>query len=238
MFDCVWLFIGAFLAAAISGAAGFGGALLLLPLLTRTVGAELAVPLLTFAQLIGNLSRVVLGFRQIHWRPVALFLATALPAAVLGAFSFVSIPKTFAVRFIGIAILGFVILRIVGKLRFESGTRTLCIGGLVTGFISGLVGSAGPLGAAVFLSLGLPPIAYIASEATTALILHAVKLMIYQQQLALSADSLQLAFLLGIGMILGTWASKRVIERLPVERFQQFVTVLLGIIAAQMVIFG
>jgi hypothetical protein len=238
MIDYVWLFIGAFLAAAISGAAGFGGALLLLPLLTRTVGAELAVPLLTFAQLIGNLSRVGLGFRQIHWRPVILFLATALPAAVLGAFSFVAIPKTVAVRFIGIAILGFVILRIVGKLRFESGTRTLLVGGLVTGFISGLVGSAGALGAAVFLSLGLLPVAYIASEATTALTLHAVKLVIYQQQLELPAQSWQLAFLLGIAMILGTWVSKRVIERLNADLFQQFVTVLLGIIAAQMVIFG
>jgi hypothetical protein len=234
MIDYVWLFIGAFLAAAISGAAGFGGALLLLPLLTRTVGAEL----LTFAQLIGNLSRVGLGFRQIHWRPVILFLATALPAAVLGAFSFVAIPKTVAVRFIGIAILGFVILRIVGKLRFESGTRTLLVGGLVTGFISGLVGSAGALGAAVFLSLGLLPVAYIASEATTALTLHAVKLVIYQQQLELPAQSWQLAFLLGIAMILGTWVSKRVIERLNADLFQQFVTVLLGIIAAQMVIFG
>lgn len=141
-------------------------------------------------------------------------------------------------RFIGIAILGFVILRIAGKLRFESGRQTLCAGGLVAGFISGLVGSVGPLGAAVFLSLGLPPIACIASEATTALALHAAKLMIYQQQLTLSAATWQLAFLLAIGMILGTWASKRVIERLPVERFQQFVTVLLGIIAAQMVIFG
>ena len=47
MFDYFLLFIGAFVASAISGAAGFGGALLLLPLLTRTVGAELAVPLPT-----------------------------------------------------------------------------------------------------------------------------------------------------------------------------------------------
>ncbi|MGZ5056242.1 MAG: TSUP family transporter [Methylobacter sp.] len=238
IFEYVWLFLGAFLAAAISGAAGFGGALLLLPLLARTVGAELAVPLLTFAQLVGNLSRVVLGFRQIHWRPVALFLGMALPAAILGAFSFVFIPKALAIRFIGIAILGFVILRITGKLRFVSDIKTLVFGGLLTGFISGLVGSAGPLGAAVFLSLGLPPVAYIASEAVTALALHATKLMVYQQQLQLSEESWQLAFLLGIGMMLGTWASKRVIERLAVERFQQFVTVLLAIIAAQMVVFG
>jgi hypothetical protein len=238
MFDYGLLFIGAFLAAAISGAAGFGGALLLLPLLTQTVGVELAVPLLTFAQLIGNLSRVTLGFKQIHWRSVALFLSTALPATVLGAFSFVSMPKTVAVRFIGIAILGFVILRIMGKLRFVAGTKILWIGGLATGFISGLVGSAGALGAAIFLSLGLPPIAYIASEAFTALTLHATKLVIYQQQLELSVQSWQLAFLLGMGMILGTWASKRVIEKLNAELFQQFVTVLLVIISIQMVIFG
>ncbi|MDP3876138.1 MAG: hypothetical protein Q8Q50_04075 [Methylobacter sp.] len=54
----------------------------------------------------------------------------------------------------------------------------------------------------------------------------------------LPAQSWQLAFLLGIAMILGTWSFKRVIDRLPVARFQQFVAVLLGIVAAQMVIFG
>ncbi len=238
MLQYAWLFIGAYLAAAISGAAGFGGALLLLPLLTRTVGPELAVPLLTFAQLIGNLSRVALGFRQIRWRPVALFLGTALPAAALGALSFVSIPKTMAVRIIGIAILGFVILKVSGKLRFVPGNRTLLLGGFATGFVSGLVGSAGPIGAAVFLSLGLPPVAYIASEATTALTMHAAKLAIYQRLLDLPAQSWELAALLGAAMILGTWTSKRIIERLTVERFQQFVTILLGIIAIQMVACG
>ena len=102
----------------ISGAAGFGGALLLLPLLTHTVGAELAVPLLTLAQLVGNASRMAFGFRQIHWRPVGLFLAAALPAAVIGAPSFVTIPKPVVVRLIGVAILGFVVLRLSGRLRF------------------------------------------------------------------------------------------------------------------------
>lgn len=41
------------MAAAVSGVAGFGGALLLLPLLTHTVGARAAVPLLTVAQRVG-----------------------------------------------------------------------------------------------------------------------------------------------------------------------------------------
>lgn len=60
------LFIGSFFAAGISGAAGFGGALLLLPLLSKTIGTTLAVPVLTIAQLIGNLSRAFFGYKEIH----------------------------------------------------------------------------------------------------------------------------------------------------------------------------
>ena len=61
-----WLFllIASWLAATISGAAGFGGALLLLPVLTYTVGAKAAVPIL--AQLLGNVSRAGLGWREIR----------------------------------------------------------------------------------------------------------------------------------------------------------------------------
>lgn len=45
----IMLFAGGVLAASISGAAGFGGALLLLPLLTKTLGTTLAIPVLTIA---------------------------------------------------------------------------------------------------------------------------------------------------------------------------------------------
>lgn len=50
------LLVGSFLAALVSGAAGFGGSLLLLPVATACVGAEMAVPVLTIAQLIGNIA--------------------------------------------------------------------------------------------------------------------------------------------------------------------------------------
>ncbi len=45
------LILSSFTAALISGASGLGGALLLLPVLTLYAGAELAVPVLTIAQL-------------------------------------------------------------------------------------------------------------------------------------------------------------------------------------------
>ena len=43
---------------------------------------------------------------------------------------------------------------------------------------------------------------------------------------------------LGAAMVAGTWASRRLVERLAPARFQLFVAVLLAVVAAQMVIFG
>lgn len=232
------LFAGALIAAAISGSVGFGGALLLLPLLAGQLGTTLAVPLLTVVQLIGNLSRVFFGFRQIHWRPVVWFLAAALPASVLGALLFVSIPASWATRSIGLLLLVFVALRLAGRPHFKSGRGILLAGGAATGLLSGLAGSAGPLGAAVFLSLGLPPVSYVASEATTALVMHGAKTLVYLGQMNLPASLLPLAVFLGMAMVLGTWISKRWIERLPAERFRFFVTLVLVAMAVRMIWHG
>lgn len=230
--------VGGFVAAAISGAAGFGGALLLLPLLTHTVGAREAVPLLTVGSLVGNLARVALGFTEIRWRSVGLFLLAAVPAATLGALSFVSMPKSLVVRLIGAALLLFVGLRASGRFRFAGGRGLLLVGGGVAGLLSGLVGSAGPLGAAVFLSLKLPPVAYVASEASTAVAMHTVKAVIYQRALHLEHDFWLLAVLLSAAMVAGTWAGKRIIEGMETGRFQRIVTVLLVVIALQMLLLG
>lgn len=232
------LVAGSFLAAAISGAAGFGGALLLLPLLVRTVGVAEAVPLLTIAQLAGNLARVGFGYPSIAWRPVLTFLASALPASVLGALAFTSLPKSVAVRLIGGVILLFVVLRHNGVLRLKPGAGLLAIGGAAVGFLSGLVGSAGPLGAAVFLSLGLPPTAYIASEAVTAVAMHAVKIGVYRQALVFAPGFWLLAAALSAAMVGGTWVARRMIERLSEKAFERGVIILLAVVAMQMIVTG
>jgi len=238
MIEYTILFIAAFAAAFISGAAGFGGALLLLPLLVATVGVTKAIPLLTIAQFIGNLSRVGFGFKYIQWKPVSLFLLGAFPFSILGALSFIQMPKSMVTRIIGAAILLFVGLKYFGHLKIKSTSALLVGGGMVTGFLSGLVGSAGPLGATIFLSLGLPPIAYIASEATTALTMHAAKTIVYQQSISLNRAAWLLAALMGVAMVFGTWSANRVIERVPKKYFLNFVTILLVITAGYMVIHG
>lgn len=52
------------------------------------------------------------------------------------------------------------LLKYIGVIKLKANPLLLIVGGGFVGFLSGLLGSAGPLGAAIFLSLGLPPVAY------------------------------------------------------------------------------
>lgn len=236
--EFILLLVAAYFAAVVSGVAGFGGALLLLPFLTEIVGAVHAVPLLTIIQFIGNFSRVYFGFSQIQWKPVSLFLLSAIPFSILGALSFIELPKDLITRFIGAAILLFVILKYIGAINLKANSLFLIAGGGFVGFLSGLIGSAGPLGAAIFLSLGLPPVAYIASEGATALAMHGAKIVIYQNYISLSEDLWILAAMMGLAVIAGTWSAKQFIKNMSKKVFERYVTVLLIIIGIYMVLYG
>jgi uncharacterized membrane protein YfcA len=236
--EFILLLVAAYFASLVSGMAGFGGALLLLPFLTEIVGAVHAVPLLTIVQLIGNFSRVYFGFSQIQWKSVCLFLLSAIPFSILGALSFIELPKDLITRFIGAAILLFVGLKYIGAINLKANPLLLIGGGGLVGFLSGLIGSAGPLGAAIFLSLGLPPVAYIASEGITALAIHGVKLAVYQKYFTLSQDLWILAATMGLIVIVGTWSAKQVIQHISQNTFERYVAILLVIIALYMIIHG
>lgn len=167
-----------------------------------------------------------------------VFTATAVPFAIIGALSFVSLPKELIMRIIGACIVMFALLKYFKILKFKAGNKTLLAGGGVTGFLSGLVGSAGPIGAAVFISLNLSPMGYIASEAVTATVMHIVKTIVYQKYLNIGLTEVVVAFGMGLFMVLGTLAGKRIIEKMDREKFAALVTVLLGVIGVIMVITG
>jgi len=228
-------FVSGWLAATISGAAGFGGALLLLPILTNVLGVKAAVPVLTIAQLWGNASRAWFGRTEIKWRPVLYFIITAVPFSIIGGLLFVDLPRRFILVGIGMLLIAIVVLRRLNVTRFNFGEKGLFVGGAVTGLVSGAAGSAGPLGAACFLGLGLPAVSYIASEAVTALAMHLTKTIVYQKFSFLGIQELAYGMVLGVGMILGTWTGKRIIEKLSREKFLLLVEVLVVISAIQLI---
>lgn len=227
--ELIILFAISFLAATISGAAGFGGALVLLPVLTSIVGIKAAVPILTIGQIFGNASRVWFGRHELKWPPILYFLLTAIPLSIAGSYLFTDIDSKKIKIGIGVFLILLVIYRRTPFKKNSLGDKGLLLGGGLTGFLSGLAGSAGPLGAAFFLGLNLTATAYIASEAFTALTMHLTKTIVYNKYALIGQTELYYGLFIGMAMIAGSWTGKKIIEKLSRDKFVLLVEISLVI---------
>lgn len=97
--------ITALAASVLAAVAGFGGAVVMLLVLVWAFGVRDAIPILTVAQLMGNLSRVGLNRRELDWRVVRRFGMGAVPAAAVGGVVFATAPAAALVRVLGVFLL-------------------------------------------------------------------------------------------------------------------------------------
>lgn len=237
----------AFFAAVISGSAGFGGALLLLPVLMFVFGLERALPLLAGVQLVGNAARAIFGWKVICWRSVVFFSPGAITAAVAAALFLSVIPVRQAQLFIAILVCGAAALEaltVFGKLpgallRLKPPERPgpwLIPAGILVGTASGIAGTTGPLPNAFFLRLGLNPVAYIASEAAAMCLTHAGKVIAFGFANWLQPADYPLLALLSLAMVAGTWCGKQLALRISAAHYRKFVA--LWMLAAALLMFA
>ena len=227
------LLVTAWFTSTISGIAGFGGSLIMIPVASYFIGVKKAIPILTIAWMMGNFSRAVFGYKEIRWRPVLFFCLGALPAAVLGSKVFVELPAKIVMKGIGGFLLVILLLRHF-KIRHKIPEKYFVLWGMMVGFLSAVAGSAGPIGAIAFLSLNLPPSAYVASEAVTATAMHLTKTIVYGGYALLSVEDVQTGIILGLAMVLGSWTGRKFIKQLKGEWFKRFVDALILILAVSL----
>ena len=179
MLETIILIVAGLAAGLLSGTVGFGGSMILLPAITSFYGIGVAVPMATVAQLLSNIFRVGAGFRSIRWRKAGFFLILAAPLTVLGSYGFVVVPKELMTRILCVLLCTFALLDISGKFQLPRSRWTMLAGGGVSGIINGLLCLSGPVSSAVFMTLGLSPVAYIASEAAAAVVMHIIQMFMY-----------------------------------------------------------
>ncbi len=216
--------LAAFLASTMAAVAGTGGGIILLPVLVGVAGVRDAVPIYAVAQLVGNLSRVGFNWRLVDPRVVVWFSLGAVPLAVAGGWLFTRLPDAGLTRLLGVFLVASVIARRAHP-ALRCGFRPAWfapIGG-VFAVVSAVAGSAGPFLAPFYLSYGLTKGAFIGTEALGTAIMHVAKLATYQSLGAVSAQMWAAGLLLGPVMILGSYAGKRILDRVPVRAFLRIV---------------
>ena len=231
--------VAALAASTLAAVAGFGGAAIMLPVLVWAVGVRDAVPLLTIAQLMGNLSRVWFNRSELSLPVVKRFALGAVPAAAIGGVVFATAPADALVR-----VLGVFLLLTVGYRHSPWGKNTK-IGlngflplGTASGLISAIVGVVGPFMAPFFLAYGLVRGAYIGTEALATVVMHVVKLGVYGGFELISLGILLLGLAIGAVMFLGSYIGKRILSKMPDKSFPYVIEAVLIVAGLKFVIWG
>ena len=215
-----FLALVAFIAALLAAVTGFGGAAVLLPMLVFLFGVREAIPILTVAQLIGNASRVWFNRRELDWRVVGWFALGGVPMALLGGMLFAHAPLRPLTRVLGAFLILIVVIRHMPKLKaLRTPLKGFALIGAASSFLSALLGSVGPLMAPFFLAYGLVKGAYIGTEALSTVVMHIAKLIAYRESAVLPMHAIVSGVALGPIMIAGSFAGKRVVDRLPERVF-------------------
>ena len=216
----------AWLASTISGIAGFGGSLIILPVFSHLIGVKKAIPILTIAWMMGNFSRAAFGYKEIQWRPVLYFCLGAIPSTIVGSLVFVELPAKAVMKGIGVFLVLIIALR-HSSIKWSIPEKSFIWCGVLIGFLSAILGSAGPLAAVAFLSLNLPPTAYVASESVAAVVMHLTKTIVYGKYDLLTGADAWLAVSLGLAMVAGSWTSRQWLKKMSNVWFMRFVDLLL-----------
>ncbi len=219
----------ALVAGTIGGVVGFGSAVILLPICTYAFGAAQAVPILTVAALIGNLSRAAFSWRETDWGAVRMYVLGAVPFAAIGAFIFVELDAALIHRLLG----AFILLMIPARrwaAHHEMTIRRwhLLPLGAVMGLLSGVVGTVGPINAPFFLAYGLVKGAYLATEALGAAAIHLTKSTVYGRLAALDLETFTHGLVIGLALVAGSWLGKRIVISLDTPAFIRTVELLLA----------
>ena len=227
MLQEIILIAAGLVAGLISGTVGFGGSLILLPTVTSFFGIEVAVPMATVAQLLSNIFRMGAGVKAIRWRKVWQFLILAAPLTVAGAYGFVVVPKELMTRILCAVLVIFAILELYQKITLPKSRMTMIVGGGISGVINGLLCLSGPVSSAVFLTLGLSPVAYIATEAASATIMHIVQMVMYGEFGLLDIKVLLDGIYIGVAMSLGNFFAMKRIQTIKRRNYRKIVAVVM-----------
>ena len=223
-------------ASVLAAVAGFGGAVVLLPVLVWAFGVREAVPILTVVQMVGNGARVALNRRELVWPVVGWFSLGAVPSAALGGMLFVTAPTPFLQRLLGLFLLAAVVYRhtAAGR-RARLPLRGFAGLGAAAGFGSALLGTVGPVVAPFFLSYGLVKGAYIGTEAAATVVMHTTKLVAYGGAGVLGSGAALTGLALAPAMFAGSWVGKRVLARVTERAFATIIDAVLLVSGALLI---
>ena len=238
MFEFLF-FLGAFVAEIIGTITGFGSSTIFLPIALFFFDFKTALILVAAFHIFGNLGRIAFFRHGVDNRILLLFGVPSVVLTIIGALLVSSLSQSILKLILGTFLLMFSILSLAKPELAVPKTKTSAvIGGSISGFFAGLIGTGGALRGAFLTAFRMRKVKYIATAAAIALLVDITRIPIYFAEGFLQFSYywyLPVLFLIAIG---GSFAGKQVVKKIPPKIFRILVLIALAFMGILFVIQG
>lgn len=220
----ILFFLSAYLAEIIGTVAGFGSSTIFLPLALVFLDFKTALVLVAFFHIVGNIGRISF-FR--HGLDKRLILTFGIPSVILtfiGASLVSLISQDVLKGILGLFLVGYATYSLIKEnFSVPASTINAFLGGGLSGFLAGLIGTGGALRGAFLTGFGLPKERYIATAAAIALAVDLTRIPVYLTQGFLTSQYYRYLPVLLVLAIAGSFTGKQVVKRFSQKVFRKIV---------------
>lgn len=236
--DIILLVIGFF--SEVAGTmAGFGSSTIFLPLASYFVDFKTALVLVAIFHLFGNIGRISFFRHGLDRRVLLVFGLPSFGFSLLGALLVGDLSQTLLKLILGIFLISLSVTFLVRpKLAFPASTKSLAIGGGVSGFIVGLVGTGGALRATFLTGLKIDKEKYIATAAVIALGTDATRIPSYLASGFLTEQHYYLVPILFAIALGGSYVGRKIVGRIDQTKFKKMVLIAVILASVKFIVDG
>ncbi|MEM2139413.1 sulfite exporter TauE/SafE family protein [Nitrososphaera sp.] len=236
--DILLIVIG-FFSEVVGTMAGFGSSTIYLPLASYLVDFKTALVLVAIFHLFGNVGRIAFFRHGLDRKVLLVFGLLSFALSLLGATLVGDLSQTFLKLLLGIFLISLSAVFLVRpKIAFPASTKSLVIGGGVSGFIVGLIGTGGALRATFLTGLKIEKEKYIATAAVIALGTDATRIPSYIASGFLTEQYYYLIPVLFAIALGGSYVGRRIVGRIDQAKFRKMVLIAIILASIKFIVDG
>ena len=236
--DIIFILIG-FFSETVGTMAGFGSSTIYLPLASYLLEFKTALVLVAIFHFFGNISRIAFFRHALDKKILLLFGIPSFMLSLIGATLVGNMSQTLLKFMLGIFLIGISSAFLVRpKLAFPANAKSLVLGGGISGFIVGLIGTGGALRASFLTGLKMEKEKYIATAAVIALGTDATRIPSYVSAGFLSEQYYYLIPILFATAVAGSYVGRKILTRIDQDKFKKMVLIAIILASIKFIVDG
>jgi len=218
----------ALLAEILGTIGGFGSSLFFVPIASYFLDFHSVLGITALFHVSSNVFKIVLFKKGVDRK---LVLSMGIPAVIFvtaGAFASRFIPVTILEIFLALFLITIsIILWVVPNIAIKPSPVNASVGGILSGFIAGLVGTGGAIRGIALASFNYTKDAFIATSAFIDLGVDISRSIVYLFNGYIWTKDLYLVPILLLVSVSGTFIGKKILQRVSEKQFKSFVLIMI-----------